>query len=91
LAIRRRPSGGSAGQKGMISIIEQLGTQDFPRLRIGIGKPPGRMDAAKYVLRDFKKNEQEVAYIAIKRAVEAVKSFVEIGIEATMDWYNGPT
>jgi peptidyl-tRNA hydrolase, PTH1 family len=47
--IRIRPDGGSAGQKGMGSIIERLGTQQFPRLRLGIGRPPGRMDAAAYV------------------------------------------
>ena len=50
--IRIRPDGGSAGQKGMLSIIERLGTADFPRLRVGIDRPPGRMDAAAYVLQD---------------------------------------
>ena len=51
--LRLRPSGGSAGQKGMQSIIERLGTEEFPRLRIGTGRPPGRMEAADYVLQDF--------------------------------------
>ena len=51
--IRMRPGGGSAGQKGIASIISLLGTQDFARLRMGIGRPPGRMDAAAYVLQPF--------------------------------------
>ena len=51
--IRLRPDGGSAGQKGMQSIVERLGTQIFARLRLGIGRPPGRMEAADYVLQDF--------------------------------------
>jgi PTH1 family peptidyl-tRNA hydrolase len=48
--IRLRPGGGPGGQKGVGSIIQQLGTQDFPRLRMGIDHPPGRMDPADYVL-----------------------------------------
>jgi PTH1 family peptidyl-tRNA hydrolase len=48
--IRMRPGGGSAGQKGINSIIERVGSQDFPRLRMGVGRPPGQMDAAAYVL-----------------------------------------
>ena len=51
--LRLRPGGGSAGQKGMASIIQQLGTQDFARLRLGIGRPPGQMDPAAYVLQRF--------------------------------------
>ena len=51
--LRLRPGGGSAGQKGMASIIERLGTQEFPRLRLGIDRPPGQMAAAAYVLQDF--------------------------------------
>ena len=55
--LRLRPGGGSAGQKGMRSIQERLGAEDFPRLRFGIGRPPGRMDAAAYVLQDFDRAE----------------------------------
>ena len=51
--IRIRPGGGPGGQRGMASTIEQLGTKDFPRLRLGIGRPPGRMDPKDYVLQDF--------------------------------------
>src|SRR3990172_3912507 len=55
--IRIRPGGGAGGQRGMASTIERLGTQDFPRLRLGIGRPPGRMDPAAYVLQNFSRDD----------------------------------
>ncbi len=87
--IRLRPSGGSAGQKGMASIIQRLGTQDFPRLRLGIGRPPGRMDAADYVLQDFTRRETEILNETLERAVDAVLTIVEHGLETAMNQYNG--
>jgi PTH1 family peptidyl-tRNA hydrolase len=59
--IRIRPTGGPGGQRGMASTIEQLGTKDFPRLRLGIGRPPGRMDAKDYVLQDFSKDDMKLS------------------------------
>ncbi len=88
--LRLRPTGGSAGQNGMRSIIEHLGTQDFPRLRIGIGRPPGRMDAAAYVLQDFKEAEAEIMDPTLDRAVEAVETFVKDGTVTAMNKFNGP-
>jgi PTH1 family peptidyl-tRNA hydrolase len=87
--LRLRPGGGSAGQKGMASIIERLGTQDFPRLRLGIGRPPGRMDAADYVLQDFSAAEKELLGPVLDRAAEAALVFVVEGLEAAMNRYNG--
>ena len=87
-ALRLRPIGGSAGQKGMGSIIERLGTQEFPRLRIGIGRPPGRMDAAAYVLQDFSSAETEMLNLALERAVDAMLLFVTDGLEAAMNKFN---
>lgn len=87
--IRLRAEGGSAGQKGMASIIERLGTQDFPRLRLGIGRPPGRMDAAAYVLQTFKKDEADRLAATLERAVEAALVFVTDGLETAMNQYNG--
>lgn len=87
--IRIRAGGGSAGQKGMGSIIERLGTQDFPRLRLGIGRPPGRMDAAAYVLQPFKKSEIELLPELLERATAAVLVFITNGLEAAMNQYNG--
>ena len=88
-ALRLRPTGGSAGQKGMASIIERLGSQDFPRLRIGIGRPPGRMDAAAYVLQDFSKGDQEFLDAALDRTVAAVYEWVAQSLESAMNKYNG--
>lgn len=87
--LRMRPSGGSAGQKGLGSIIDQLSTQDFPRLRMGIGRPPGRMDAADYVLQDFNADERELLAFVFKRAVGAVSVFVKDGIALAMNQFNG--
>ena len=88
-AIRIRPLGGSGGQKGLNSIIENLGTQDFQRLRLGIGHPPGQMDAAEYVLQDFNKEEAIVISETLQKAVEAVLLFSENGLNAAMTKYNG--
>ncbi|MGH2522742.1 MAG: aminoacyl-tRNA hydrolase [Anaerolineales bacterium] len=89
-AIRLRPEGGSAGQNGMKSIIQSLGTEKFPRLRIGVGRPPGRMDAAAYVLQDFKGDEAEIINATLDRAVEAIEVFVNDGIVVAMNRFNAP-
>jgi PTH1 family peptidyl-tRNA hydrolase len=87
--LRIRPGGGSAGQKGMVSIIERLNTQDFPRLRIGIDRPPGRMEATAYVLEPFDKVQAVLLAEILDRAVQAVLTFVESGLETAMNRYNG--
>jgi PTH1 family peptidyl-tRNA hydrolase len=87
--LRLRPGGGSAGQKGMESIIQQLGTQNFSRLRLGIGRPPGQMDAAAYVLQRFTRSEQEMLDLVLERAVAAVRTFVREGLNAAMNQHNG--
>jgi PTH1 family peptidyl-tRNA hydrolase len=87
--LRLRPSGGSAGQKGMQSIIERLGTEEIPRLRIGTGRPPSRMEAADYVLQDFPANEMDLLKETLERAVEAVLTFMQYGVEPAMNAYNG--
>lgn len=87
-ALRLRPAGGSAGQKGMKSIIERLGTEAFPRLRVGIGRPPGRMDAAAYVLQPFARDESAELPLLLDRAVEAVLVFMTAGIDKAMNQFN---
>lgn len=87
--IRIRPLGGAGGQKGLSSIIENLGTKDFQRLRLGIGQPPGHMDAADYVLQDFDKNERTIIDQTLSLAAEAVLLFSETGLNAAMTKYNG--
>ena len=87
--LRLRPGGGSAGHKGMASIIERLGTQEFPRLRLGVSRPPGRMEAADYVLQDFSASEKEMLNLALEPAVDAILVFVTEGLEAAMNQFNG--
>jgi len=87
--IRIRPSGGAAGQKGMKSIIERLGTQEFPRLRLGVGRPPGRMRAADYVLQNFSKNESALLESVLERGTDAALIFISDGLETAMNQYNG--
>jgi PTH1 family peptidyl-tRNA hydrolase len=86
--LRLRPDGGSAGQKGMRSIIERLGTEVIPRLRVGIGRPPGRMDAAAYVLQDFSRDEADLLPQILDRACEAALTFITRGLETAMNQYN---
>jgi PTH1 family peptidyl-tRNA hydrolase len=87
-SIRIRPQGGSGGHRGMHSIIEALGEDTFPRMRLGIGRPPGQMDPADYVLQKFAKDEIELMNIVLERAVEGIQSFIRDGIEITMTRYN---
>ena len=88
-SLRLRPLGGTGGQKGMESIVSKLGTRDFPRLRVGIGRPPGRMDPADYVLHDFDSSQTELLPEVLSRAVDAIRMFILEGIEPAMNVYNG--
>ena len=87
--IRIRPAGGAGGQRGMGSIIQQLGTQDFPRLRIGIDRPPGRMAAADYVLQSFTNKELQAVSETLDRAADAALTFATEGLNAAMNKFNG--
>jgi peptidyl-tRNA hydrolase, PTH1 family len=87
--LRLRPGGGSAGQRGIASIIQQIGTQDFARLRLGIGRPPGSMNPAAYVLQRFSSAEHELLDLVLDRSVAAVKTFVRDGLDTAMNQYNG--
>lgn len=87
--IRLREKGGAGGHNGMRSIIQHLGN-DFARMRLGIGRPPGRMDPAAFVLQDFGRDELPLASEMLSIAVEAVESFVRYGIDLTMSRFNGP-
>jgi len=88
-SIRLRKAGGSGGHKGVQSIIECLGnSRDFPRLRIGIGRPPGQMDPAAYVLRDFAPDELPLLDETLERAVASVEAWLAEGIEIAMTRFN---
>lgn len=87
--IRIRPTGGPGGQRGMASTIEKLGTKDFPRLRLGIGRPPGRMDPKDYVLQDFSKDDSKLLPEVLDRATDAALTFVTDGLNKAMNKFNG--
>jgi PTH1 family peptidyl-tRNA hydrolase len=89
--IRLRPDGGAGGHNGMRSIIQQLGTHQFARLRIGIGRPPGRMDPAAFVLQDFNREEAAGLDALLDRAEQAINAFLTIGITAAMNQFNTNT
>ncbi len=83
-ALRMRPSGGSGGHKGLQSVIEHVGGQGFPRLRIGIGRPPGRMDPADYVLQDFSQDEREAMEITLREALQCLRDLFAEGLAIAM-------
>lgn len=87
--IRMRPGGGPGGQKGVASTIAQLGTKDFARLRLGIGRPPGRMDPSAYVLQNFSRDEMKILSELLDRAADATLEFVLNGLDKAMNKYNG--
>lgn len=86
--IRIRPAGGSGGHRGMHSIIQELRTQEFPRMRIGIGRPPGRMEPADYVLQDFISEELIDLDVVLNHATKCVRIFIDAGIQAAMNYCN---
>lgn len=87
--LRLRPKGSAGGQKGMRSIIQHLGTEEFPRLRLGIGRPPGQMPVEAYVLQKFKSEEWEAMLATYQRGAEAVKMILTAGIVEAMNQFNG--
>lgn len=87
-ALRLRPGGGSGGHNGLKHIAQVLGTTDFPRLRIGIGKNYRKGEQAEYVLSRFTPEQKPAINAAIDRACEAALTFISSGIEAAMNQYN---
>ncbi|MEZ4661257.1 MAG: aminoacyl-tRNA hydrolase [Caldilineaceae bacterium] len=89
--LRLRPGGGSGGQNGVKSIIARLDTPDFPRFRIGIGRPPGRMKAADYVLQDFLKDEAALFAPLRDTICTAIDVWLFNGIDTAMNRFNVKT
>jgi PTH1 family peptidyl-tRNA hydrolase len=87
-SLRLRPKGGSGGHKGMRSVIERLGSQDFARLRVGIGRPPGRMDPADYVLQNFDPDEVPIMDTVHDAACSAVECWLAEGVDSAMNQFN---
>lgn len=86
--VRIRPSGSSGTHNGMRSIICLLNKQDFPRIRIGVGKQPEYMDLADYVMTKFSKDELPLIEEAIKKATHTVEEITRSGISSAMNKYN---
>ncbi len=86
--LRMRPDGSSGGHKGMQSIIDRLGRQDIPRLRIGVGRPSGSKAAAHYVLNQFNAQEKLELPLILDRASQAVQDFLLYGLSEAMNRHN---
>ena len=88
--VRVRAGGGSGGHRGLRSILTAVDTQEVPRVRIGIGRPPAGVDPVDYVLQDFTAEEWLDMEPAIAQAAAAVECIICEGIVPAMDRYNGP-
>jgi PTH1 family peptidyl-tRNA hydrolase len=89
--LRARARGSAGGHNGLKSIVEQLGTTEFPRLRIGVGRGDARRDLADHVLSTFDPEERETIRAATLRAADAVEMFISDGIERVMNTFNAVT
>ena len=86
--LRLRAGGSAGGHNGLKSIIDALGTTEFPRLRVGIGRPPRGVDPADFVLTRFTAEEQPMVGEALERAADAVETAVTEGLPAAMNRFN---
>jgi len=86
--LRLRESGSAGTHNGMRSIVQQLGSQAFPRLRVGIGKPPREWDTIAYVLGNFGKDEEQALPSIYDHVADAVELVVQEGVVAAMNRYN---
>jgi PTH1 family peptidyl-tRNA hydrolase len=87
-ALRIKFGGGDNGHNGLRSITAALGTRDYYRVRFGIGRPPGRMDPAVYVLRDFSAAERKDLPFFIDRAADATEALIKDGLDAAQNAYH---
>jgi peptidyl-tRNA hydrolase, PTH1 family len=87
-AMRLKLGGGTAGHNGLKSLQQALRTPDFLRVRLGVGRPPGRQDPADFVLRPFPAREQADVAILVGDGVEAVRALILDGLEGAQDRFN---
>jgi PTH1 family peptidyl-tRNA hydrolase len=88
--VRVKRGGGEGGHNGLRSVTKSLGSKDFLRVRVGIGRPPGRMDPADFVLRDFSAAEKADLPLTVDTAADAVESLVDVGLLATQQRFHAP-
>jgi PTH1 family peptidyl-tRNA hydrolase len=86
--LRVKFAGGDNGHNGLRSIRQSLGTGDFFRVRIGVGRPPGRQDPADFLLSNFPASAREDVEVEISRAADAVESLVLVGLDRTQSAFN---
>lgn len=86
--LKLKRGGGEGGHNGLRSISTSLGTKDYLRIRLGIGRPPGRQDPADYVLSDFPVREQVDRDLLIGDGVDAVEELITVGLEATQQRFH---
>lgn len=86
--IRIRPKGSAGGHNGLKSIISVLGTENFPRIRLGVGAPPPEYDVKDWVLSTFRNQDAEDFHDAAERAAQAVEAYITLGPEKAMNLYN---
>jgi PTH1 family peptidyl-tRNA hydrolase len=89
-AIRLKRGGGEGGHNGLRSISQSIGSKDYYRVRVGIGRPPGRMDPAAYVLKDFSKAERDELPLVLDEAADAVEALIAVGLEAAQQRFHAP-
>jgi peptidyl-tRNA hydrolase, PTH1 family len=87
-AVRLKLGGGENGHNGLRSVTKSLGSRDYHRVRFGIGRPPGRMDPADFVLRDFSATERKELAFAVDRCADAVEALVSLGLEAAQNVFH---
>ena len=89
-SIRLKDGGGHGGNNGVRSIVASLGSPDFLRVRVGIGRPPGRQDPADYVLSSFTKAEREILPSVLSDAADAVEDIMLTGLQAAQQKHHAP-
>ncbi|MBX7160500.1 MAG: aminoacyl-tRNA hydrolase [Acidimicrobiia bacterium] len=87
--VRIKSGGGTAGHNGLKSVVACIGTRDFARLRVGVGRPPGRMPGADFVLKRFRSDETDDAAVAVAVAADMAESWAAVGVDATQNRFHG--
>jgi PTH1 family peptidyl-tRNA hydrolase len=88
--VRLKRGGGEGGHNGLRSISQSIGSKEYLRVRVGIGRPPGRQDPAEYVLRDFSKGEKAELPLLLDEAADAVEALVEVGLVDAQQRFHAP-
>jgi PTH1 family peptidyl-tRNA hydrolase len=86
--VRLKLGGGDNGHNGLRSITKSLGSKEYYRVRVGIGRPPGRMDPADFVLKDFSSPERKDLPLLVDRAADAVEALIKTGLEAAQNTFH---